>query len=370
MRTCISATVVAWLLAAVPALAAPCKTSGTAGTPIAFPKNDATDMVLARSMLPLLFPETTNALPKGPGCSRMTVKTASGEYAVGGEDGDAFPRVALRLDGQAGPVVYLTAIPGTTGPYALVVHAQEGLTVAKTFYQSIPTDARLAADIVAALADSRGLMAVDQPRQQVMYAFLPPGTSPPAERSGPRPGGSAIIAGPQIFIPNTGDRALLDVAGLSLRHRPSGFACPQLFDDLPVRLMTLDPRADALICGYRVGTDPEFQPGTPVRYQITLIRAKPGDTQRGLFDQLKASAIGSIRIKRDHVLPLPTGQAPGPAFAAFWETEVPDVQGMWVGRAAGWLVWVRAQYPAGAANDVEAGKVAERLFAALGSQVK
>ena len=357
------------LAAAPPALAASCKTRGEVEAPIAFPRNEASDVQFARSMVPVILPEVTNALPPALTCSRSTVSTALGRYAIGGENGDAFPRVAMRADERPGPVAYLAA-PGNPGTFALVVHRQRGLTVLKRFYAGIPSDQRLAEDIRAALASDEGLIAYEPEQKMVSYSFDPSGAVPPPVQSGGQADGSTINAGPQIFIPESGDPRLLDTTGDDMRHKPSGFACPQTFDGLAVMLMSIEPRADYLSCSYRAGTDLRYREDDPIRYQINLFKARPGDTPRGLFDELTGQARGALHIKGDHAPPLATGQPPAPELAVFWDTDGEGVQGVWAGKAGGWIVWLRAQYPPGPANDAEAGKVARILFARIGEQVK
>jgi hypothetical protein len=355
------------LLPAAPALAAPCKTRGAVDAPIAFPRNDAGDVQFARSMVPVMLPDVSGALPPALTCTRSTVSTALGDYAIGGENGEPFPRMALRADGKAGAVAYLAASPDAAGIFALVVR-QGSLTIIKRFYAGIPTDQRLADDIRVALADSVGIMAFDAKRKMVSYSFAPPGGVPPPLKPESPANGTSVAAGPQILIAGSGDPRLLDMAG-GMRHTPSGFACPENFDGLPVLLMSIDPRTDTLSCSYRAGTELRFREDDPIRYQITLIKA-PGETPRGVFDQLTASARAGLRIKGDHAPPLATGPAPAPEFVAYWDTEDAGVQGVWVGKAGGWIVWLRAQYPPSAANDAEAGKVAQALFTQAGKQVR
>jgi hypothetical protein len=85
---------------------------------------------------------------------------------------------------------------------------------------------------------------------------------------------------------------------------------------------------------------------------------------------MTASARASLRIKGEHRPPLAIGPAPEPEFVAYWDTENEGVQGIWVGKAGGWIVWLRAQYPPSPANDAEAGKMAEALFTQVGKQVR
>jgi hypothetical protein len=355
------------LLPAAPALAAPCKTRGEVDAPIAFPRNDAGDVQFARSMVPVMLPDIIGALPSGLTCTRSTVSTTLGDYVIGGENGEAFPRMALRADGKAGPIVYLATSRDAAGIFALVVHAGS-LTIIKRFYAGVPTDQRLADDIRAALADKAGIMSFDVERKMVSYSFAPPGDLPPVE-PGSHPGGRNVAAGPQILIESSGDPRLLDMAG-GMRHTPSGFACPESFDGLPVLLMSIDPRADALSCSYRAGTSLHFRQDDPIRYQITLIRTPPGETPRSIFDQLIATARADLRITGDHSPPLAIGPAPAPELVAYWDTANAGVQGVWVGKAGGWILWVRAQYPPSPANDAEAGKVAQILFTQAGKQVR
>lgn len=356
-------------LAAAPALAAPCTTRGTADTPIVFPKNEPGDVAFARSMVPVILPEMTDALPRSPGCTRAVVHTAFGDYAIGGENGDAVPRIAMRTDAKAGPVVYLAASPEAPGVFALVVYARGSLAVVRRFYAAIPSDARLAADVPAVLAEDGGAMAYEPRQKMVTYGFALVGGVPPPVESGPRGDGGSVTAGPQIMILSSGDPRLVNVPD-DMRHRPSGFACPSHFEGLAVLLKTIDPQANYLACSYRAGTELRFNPDDPIRYQIMLLRAAHGDTPRRIFDQMVAEGRAALRITGDHPLPLATGAAPAPAFAAFWDTRGDGVQGVWVGKAGRWIVAVRAQYPPGAANDAEAGKVARVLFAEVARQMR
>ena len=367
MHRWLSALAAIPLLIAAPALAAPCKTMGAADAPIAFPRNEAADVQFARSMVPVMLPDVSGALPSALTCTRSTVSTALGDYAIGGENGEAFPRMALRADGKAGPIVYLAASRDAPGIFALVVR-HGSLATIKRFYTGVPTDQRLANDIRAALADKAGIMSFDAERKMVSYSFAPPGGVPSPLKPESRANGTSVAAGPQILIAGTGDPRLLDMAG-GMRHKPSGFACPERFDGLPVLLMSIDPRTDTLSCDYRAGTELRFREDDPIRYQITLIKA-PGETPRGIFDQLTASARAGLRIKGDHAPPLATGPAPAPEFVAYWDTEDAGVQGVWVGEAGGWILWLRAQYPPSPANDAEAGKVAQALFSQAGKQVR
>jgi len=367
MHGWLSALVAILLLTTAPALAAPCKTEGKIDAPIPFPKNEAGDVPFARSMVAAMIPDISAAPPPVLTCSRSTVSTALGDYAIGGETGEAFPRIALRADGKAGPVAYLAVSPDAPGIFALVVR-QDSLTTIKRFYMGIPTDQRLADDIGAALADKAGIMTFDAKRKAVSYVFAPPGGVPPPAEPGSHPRGTSTGAGPQILIAGSGDPRLLDMAS-GMKHKPSGFACPERFDGLPVLLMSIDPGADSLSCSYRAGTELRFREDDPIRYEITLIKAA-GETPRGVFDELTASARTGLRITGDHAPPLAIGPAPAPAFVAYWDTENDGVQGVWVGKAGGWIVWLRAQYPPSAATDAEAGKVAQTLFADVGRQVR
>jgi len=65
-----------------------------------------------------------------------------------------------------------------------------------------------------------------------------------------------------------------------------------------------------------------------------------------------------------------TAAASGPEYVAWWDTEDPGAQGVCVGKAGGWIVWVRAQYPSSPANDAEAGQVAQTLFSLAGKQIR
>lgn len=352
-------------LHATPALAARCASQGTAAAPITFPKNDASDIGFARSMVPVIIPEVSGALPRSLTCTRATVPTALGDYVLGGENGEAYPRMAMRADGKAGPVVYLAASPAVPDSFALVVHRQGSLTVVKAFYAGIPTDARLGEDVRAALADNGGIMAFDSGRNMVRFGFTPAGGVPPPVQSETR-GGVTVTAGPQFMVMDSGDPKTLD----GTRHKPSGFTCPQTFDGIAVLLMSIDPRKDSIACDYRAGTDLRFRADDPIRYEIMLVRASHGATARRVFDQLTANARGGMHITGDHAPPLAAGPAPAPEFVAYWDTADAGVQGVWVGKAGRWIVWVRAQYPPSAATDAEAGEVAQALFGQAAMQVK
>jgi hypothetical protein len=365
----LSALLASLLLCATPALAGPCRTQGRVEAPIAFPRNDAGDIPFARSMVPVLLPDVTGALPASLTCTRAAVSTALGDYVLGGENDDAFPRMAMRADGKPGPVVYIAASRGAPATFALVVHREGSGTVIKRFYSGIPTDRRLADDIQAALADDVGIIRYEAKRKLVTYPFVPAGTVPPPLESGPRPDGSRVVAGPQIGISSAGDPALLDFND-GMRHRPSGFACPPSFDGLALTLMSIDPRADSLACSYRAGTELVYRPEDPIRYYLALARPRPGETPRAVFDELTASARASLRIKGEHRPPLAIAPGTEPEFVAYWDTEDAGVQGAWVGKAGGWIVWLRAQYPPSPANDAEAGKVAQTLFVEVGKQVR
>jgi hypothetical protein len=366
MRGWLSALAGLMVLNAVPALAAPCTTSGTASAPIAFPKHDASDIGFARAMVPVIFPQVSGGLPRTLTCTRTTVRTALGDYVLGGENGEFYPRMAMRADGKAGPVVYLAASPAVPDTFALVVRRKGSPTVVKAFYAGIPTDARLGEDVRAALADDGGIMAFDDAQNTVRYGFAPAGGVPPPVQSGTVGEGVTVTAGPQILVAGSGDPATLD----GTRHKPSGFTCPQTFDGLAVLLMSIDPRKDSLTCQYRAGTDLRYREDDPIRYQISLVRASHGETARGPFDALNAEGRKTLHITGDHAPPLAAGPAPAPEFVAYWDTADAGVQGFWVGKAGRWIVYVRAQYPASAANDAEAGKVAGTLFADAGKQVK
>lgn len=370
MKTWKLAAALAWAaLIAAPALGAPCKTQGTTDAPIVFPKNDASDVPFARSMVPVILPHTPAALPAALTCTRATVSTASGDYVIGGENGEAFPRMALRADGKAGPVVYVAASPAASGTFALVVYRPGSMTIIKRFYAGIPIDTRLADDIRAALTDDEGVVTYEPARQMVHYWFATPGGVPPPVEPRVRADGTHVGAGPQVLLANSGDPRLIDMAN-GMRHIPSGFACPQTFAGLSVLLMAIDPKTDYLACSYRAGTDLRYRQDDPIRYQLKLIKAPPGVTARSIFDRLTADARAALHIKGDHSPPLAAGPVPAPEFAAFWDTEDAGMQGVWVGHAGGWIVCLRAQYPSSSANDAEAGKVAQILFAQVAAQVR
>jgi len=364
----ISILLVASLLFAAPAMAAPCKTAGSVAAAIPFPKGDASDVPFARSMIPVMLPEISAAVPRLPTCTRSTLRTALGDFVLSGENGDAFPRVAVPSNGKADPIVYLAPSPGAGDTLALVVLRRGSSAVVTRFYAGVPSDARLAADIPAAVTDEQGIMRFEFGPRTVLYSFAPDRGPPPAVEPSKRPGVDIAGTGPQIFIPDSGDPSTLDPAN-GLRHRPSGFACPQTFPGLAVMLMSIDPRGDALACSYRAGTGLALKEGDPMRYQLVLKRQSGSDSVRSVFDQLVASGRASLRIEAGHPPPLATGPGALPEFAMFWETEDMGVQGVWVGKAGAWLVWLRAQYPPTAADDAEAGKVARILFAAVAREV-
>jgi len=353
---------------ASPALAAPCKTSGDVNAPIKFPKGDASDVSFARSMSTTMFTEVLGEPPKALECDRMTVHTTLGDYLLGGENGQIYARIAIRADGKAGPVLYLAQSPQRPGMFALVV-AQGSVTVAKQFYAGIPTDARLAEDMRAALADDRAIMTFDAGAKMMRYGFTPAGGVPPPAQSGSRAGSEGesieITAGPQVYVTGADDLRWMD----GTRHKPSGFTCPETFDGLAVLLKQIDGGKDSLICDYRAGTDLTYRESDPVRYRIKLQRAPQGVTARSVFDQLTAANRADLHIRGDHAPPLAAGQAPAPEFVAYWDT-ADGVQGLSVGSARGWLFWVWAKYAPGAANDAEAGKVTARLFGEVAKQVK
>jgi hypothetical protein len=361
----ISALLAGLLLAAPPALARSCKTAGSVDVSLVFPQNKASDVPFARAMAPITLPLFSDKVPVSVSCTRATVHTALGDYVIGGENRDAFPRVAVPADRSGGPVVYVGASPGLRGAYALVVLRRGASAMVTRFYSGIPTDARLAADVAAALADHEGILSYDVARNMVLYAFTPVGGIPPPVR----PGGMTVAVGPQILVAGAGDPATLDVDG-GFRHRPSGFACPQVLPGLAVTLNSVDPRRNSLVCSYRAGTDVAFRPDDPIRYQLSLEKTAPADSARKVFDQLSANGRASLRIKGNHPAPLAAGARPAPEFVAFWDTEDAGVQGLWVGTAGAWLVWLRAQYPSSKANDAEAGKAAQILFAAVAKEVK
>lgn len=170
MYRCLLALLVFGTLGVSPALAAPCKTKGEVSAPIAFPKGDASDVAFARSMSAVMFTQILGAPPRTLDCTRMTVRTALGDYWLGGENGQIYSRIAVPADGKGGPIVYLAESPQRRGAYALVV-AQGAVTVAKQFYAGIPTDARLAEDIRAALADDRAIMTFDAEAKMMRYGF-------------------------------------------------------------------------------------------------------------------------------------------------------------------------------------------------------
>lgn len=100
-----------------------------------------------------------------------------------------------------------------------------------------------------------------------------------------------------------------------------------------------------------------------IRYQFTLMKATARITPASVFKDVVAQDRAGLRIRGDHIPPLATGPAPAPTCVAYWDTESVGVQGLWVGKAGSWVVSLRARYPASAANDDEAGRVARTLFA-------
>ena len=134
--------------------------------------------------------------------------------------------------------------------------------------------------------------------------------------------------------------------------------------------MSVEPTADHLSCAYRAGTELRYSRDDQIRYQLDLVRVGPADTPRAFFDELTAQGRAALRIKGDHTPPLATGPAPLPELVAYWDTEGDGVQGLWVGKAHDWIVALRAQYAPSAANDAEAGKVAQVLFAEAARQVR
>lgn len=368
MRGGLTALAGLMVLIAAPALAAPCKTSGTIGAPIAFPKNDPSDIAYARSMTTVMFTEILGAPPRTLDCTRMVVHTALGDYLLGGENNQIYARIAIRADGKAGPILYLAASPERPGTFALVV-AQGSLTVVKLFYAGIPTDARLAEDMRAALAGDRWIMMFDAEAKTVRYGFTPAGGVPPAVQSGSQSESAdesvSITAGPQVMVTGADDMRWLE----GMRHKPSGFTCPETFDGLAVLLKHVDGGADSLTCDYRAGTDLTYRESDPIRYRITLRRLSLGENARAAFDRLIADNRGDLHIMGDHAPPLAPGPSPAPQFVAYWDTEA-GVQGLSVGSAGRWTVWVWAKYAPGAANDAEAGKVAGILFDAVAKQLR
>ncbi len=178
-----------------------------------------------------------------------------------------------------------------------------------------------------------------------------------------------ITKGPQVFIPDTGNPATLDIND-NLRHKPSGFACPETFDGLAVLLMSIEPNDDSLVCDYRAGTDLRYKASDPIRYHLMLVKERPGQSARAIFDQLVAGGRQALKIKGNHTPPWASGPAAAPELVAFWDTDGDGVQGAWVAQAGSWIVVLRAQYAPGAPNDVEAGKIAQTLFALIKQQVK
>ena len=160
---------------------------------------------------------------------------------------------------------------------------------------------------------------------------------PPPVESGTRADGTVITAGPQVLISDAGDIRLLDMAA-HMRHKPSGFTCPSSFDGLPVLLMTVDPRADYLSCSYRAGTELRYRQDDPIRYHVILAKASAGETPRSLFEAMAADGRAALHITGEHAPPLAPGPAPAPELAVFWDTEDGGVQGLWAGKAGGWIV--------------------------------
>lgn len=220
MRKWVLAVAMIAALVATPALAAPCRTQGTADASIPFPNNDAKDVPFARAMAALLRPPVSDALPATLSCTRRTVETRLGRYVIGGENGDAFARLAFRADGKLGAIVYVATSSAAPGMFALVVQ-DHGLTIAKRFYAGVPRDDRLADDIRAALGDNAGIITYDVKRKLVSYSFTPRGGPPPVE-SGKQPDGSVMAVGPQILIPSTGNpRSWPTDCGTSHRALPA-----------------------------------------------------------------------------------------------------------------------------------------------------
>lgn len=177
------------------------------------------------------------------------------------------------------------------------------------------------------------------------------------------------IRGPQIFVPDTSDRTTLDMND-NLRHKPSGFACPQTFDGLAVLLMSIEPDKDSLICDYRAGTDVRYNANDPVRYRLALRKTHPGQTARDLFATMVADGRAALKITGNHTPPWANGPSAPPEWVVFWDTDGDGVQGIWMTQIGGWIVYLRAQYAPSAATDVEAGRIAQTLFAQIKQQVK
>jgi len=364
----LSGLVAALLIAVAPAAASPCKTQGNVDEPIKFPRNDANDVPIARSMIPIIFPEVTSALRAALTCTRSTISTPIGDYVLGGENDDPISRLAVRADGQPGPAAYLAHPPTNPGLFALVVHFTDSLTVVEKLYAGIPTDQRLAEDVRKALTQKSGIMSFDAAQRAVRYGFTPRSGIPmPVQPGQAANGGTTIAAGPQILVQSTGDPQMLDMAR-GMQHRPSGFACPKGFEGLAILLMTIDPRTDYLSCRYRSGTDLHFRPTDQVRYVLTLVRAPPAITTRNIFDQITTKAHATLHITGDHVPPLAGGPAPAPELVACWDTDG-GTEGVWVGKVGDWTMWVQFKYPPSAANDAEAAQVAKTLFVQAHTQI-
>lgn len=358
-------------LAASAASLPPCQGKGGEAVAMPFPRGDASDLTLARAMLPAVA-RGLSYKPAPPTCSRGTVRTAIGELVLGGEDANLFPRFASRVDGKAGAYALVVKEVGSSPnpTYALVIAGKDGSVAAHRFYAGMPSDAALLADLVEAASEPGYILAQrrmpggspDKPAIMVLYGFDPPPGGPPPAQSADSGDGVARHTGPQFMI-GDGSQSYLDLVtrGGVLIHRPSGRSCPQSLIGGAILLQQADATDRSLLCSYREGPDLAFKADAHIKYRL-LITKERGSVAAVMKD-LTASARKALPIVGDKAAPLAAGAAPQPQAASFWTLTDGSVQGVWLGKAGGWMTRLQVDYPDSPANDAQARTVAEALFA-------
>jgi hypothetical protein len=128
-----------------------------------------------------------------------------------------------------------------------------------------------------------------------------------------------------------------------------------------ILLQQVDATDRSLLCSYREGPDLAFKADAHIKYRL-LITKERGSVAAVMKD-LTASARKAVPIVGDKAAPLAAGAAPQPQAASFWTLTDGSVQGVWLGKAGGWMTRLQVDYPDSPANDAQARTVAEALFA-------
>lgn len=368
-------------LLATPALAREACTPRAEVKRVAMPStNMQDDLVGLMSMGPALQDKAIahkTLLKAKPKCDAPSFQAGNLSYAVF-EPQAASPSLIARSEDANAPVFVimpyadLTAIvaaevekreapPTAMARYLLIATTKTGASALRV-YESVPDDAALKADVIAALQGQLApLVSRDARTKGVQINISPSAYEGPKSTPGatPLPGTGLAPPASSSSPQNESFREQADGGAL---HPASGFTCPAKAGDFErIRLTVYDSAQGGrdVSCGFQTASATATLYLTRLPDQYTLSR---------VFDIYVQQAKSQTPPKKDAEDPYPASSG-GPARkGAFWRDAKDRNQGLWLLQIGPWFAKLRVTYSD--ADQASIQHLASELLMAAQAQIK